>query len=648
MLADRYELSNVKAALLPPNRITPFPTAEDRPAWEALLPETRERWIALAEQYKDYVWPALKVEHYMAYWRSGELDTRSRSVFERRSVLGILALAECIEGKGRFLDQVINGIFVICEETTWVPPLHRLHAKENMQECMPDASDHIVELVTSATSDLLIWIRYTMRQWLDAVSPRICRRIAAEVRERLLVPYMKKDDYWWMGFLEGVRVNNWNPWCNSSALMGFLLLEEDPDVRAAAVHKIMRSLDAFIHTYSPDGCCDEGPGYWGPSGGGLYVALELLAAATGGAVDVFDEPLIGDIGNYIYKAHIHERYFVDFADGDVKPLIGGAVMYRYGKSTGDIRLQNLGASLPEGEPVIHIWFEMYAQLHALFQERERLEAGAKAPYVRDAWLPSAQVMTARQREGSEQGLFLAAKGGHNLESHNHNDVGSFMVFVDGRPLFVDVGTEEYTAQTFGPDRYELWYLQSQYHNLPTVRGVLQRNGAAYRAKDSAYEAEAAAAAGGASRLSLDIADAYPEAAGIRAWRRTFELARADRPQVEVTDRFELSGETADIFYSLMTPCEPVPAADGTIRFEYAPGAWAVLEFDEAHLEASVEVIANMESRLIRNWGERMNRIVLREKEPVAAGTRTIRIYRQADKHDGSTLGQKGDDSDVSS
>ncbi|WP_217594705.1 heparinase II/III family protein [Cohnella sp. GbtcB17] len=630
MLADRYELSSVKAALLPPDRITPFPKAEDRPSWESLLPDTRSRWIALAERYADYDWPALKVEHYRAYWKSGELDTRSRAVFERRSVLGILAIAECIEDKGRFLDQVINGIFVVCEETTWVPPLHRLHTKENLQECMPDASDHLVELVTSTTSDLLLWIRYTMQSRLDAISPRICRRIADEVRTRLLIPYMKRDDYWWMGFKEGVRVNNWNPWCNSSALMGFLLLEEDPDRRAEAVYKIMRSLDAFVGTYSPDGCCDEGPGYWGPSGGGLYVALELLAAATGGTIDVFDEPLIRDIGNYIYKAHIHGRYFVDFADGDVKPLIGGAVMYRYGKATKDLRLQNLGASLPEGEPVIHIWFELYAQLYALFQERERLESAARAPYVRDAWLPSAQVMTARQREGSEEGLFLAAKGGHNFESHNHNDVGSFMAFVDGRPLFVDLGTEEYTAQTFGPDRYSLWYLQSQYHNLPTVRGVLQRSGAEYRAKDAIYETEDAND-DGVSRLSLDIADAYPAEAGIRVWRRTFTLDRAERPQIEIADRFELDNETSDLFYSLMTPCEPLPAADGTIRLEYAPGRAAVLAFDRDHLEAVVEPISTMASRLIRNWGERMYRIVLREKRPTRSGSRTIRIYREEDK-----------------
>ncbi|QHT63168.1 hypothetical protein GXP70_26525 [Paenibacillus lycopersici] len=625
MLTDRYKDLNWNDALLPPERIAPFPKADDRAAWEGLLPETRERWVALAERYLNYDWPAMKAEDYRAYWTTGELNTRTRATFERRSVLGMLAVAECIEGRGRFLDQVINGIFVHCEETTWVPPLHRLHADKTSKECMPDKTDHIVELVTCATADLLLWIRYTMGTRLDAVSIRICRRIADEVRERLLVPYMNKDDYWWMGFQPGERVNNWNPWCNSSALMGFLLLEDDPDRRSEAIRKIMRSLDVFIRTYPADGCCDEGPGYWAPSGGGLFVALELLQGATNGAIDVFGEPLIRDIGAYIYKAHIHDRYFVNFADGDAMPLIGGDVMYRYGKRIGDERMMNLGASLREGEPVVHSWFGMYARLQALFHERERDERHASAPYVRDAWLPVSQVMTARTAEGSKEGLFLAAKGGHNKESHNHNDVGSFTVFIDGCPLFVDLGTEEYKAQTFGPDRFELWYLQSRYHNLPTVRGVLQHEGGEYRARDAVYAAD-----GAASALAIDIADAYPEESGIASWQRTFKLERAGVPHIEIVDRYVLQEATSDIYYSLMTPCEPIPAADGTYRFEYAPGRYAVLAFDRAHLRPIVEPIHTMESRLQRNWGERMYRLALHEREAAASGTRKLRIFRQED------------------
>lgn len=622
MLIERYGQAELADMLLPPERIAPFPKAENRLAWESLPNSTRERWIGLAERYAEYAWPAIRADYYRAYWTTGNLSRHTEAVFERRSVLGIMAVAECMEGAGRFLGQVVNGIMAVCEETTWVPPLHRLHTKQNMDECMPDPSDHRVELVTATTTDLLVWIRYLLKERLDAVSVRICRRIEQEIRARMLEPYMAYDDYWWMGFTEGTRVNNWNPWCNGGALMGFLLLERDSGNRAEAVRKIMRSLDAFIHTYPEDGCCDEGPMYWGASGGGLYGCLELLGEASGGKIDVFAEPLVRDIGTYIYKAHIHGDYFASFADGDAKAGIEGDVVYRYGKSIGDDRLMRFGASRSAAGPDIHGWFGMYGHLRNLFQERERAELEAKAPCVRDAWFAHTQVMIARERNGSELGLYIAAKGGHNLESHNHNDVGSFIVFVDGYPLFVDLGTEEYKAVTFGPDRYELWYLQSQYHNLPTVRGVLQRNGLAYRAKDAHYSQDETAA-----QLTLDIADAYSEEAGILSWRRTFKLARESGPHIAITDRFSLREPAANIEYNLITPYEPEMSEPGLFRFEYAAGRRVELTFEAACLNARCEKIDWMDDRLKRNWGERMYRLVFAEKQPLKDGKRTMIVSK---------------------
>ncbi len=89
----------------------------------------------------------------------------------------------------------------------------------------------------------------------------------------------------------------------------------------------------------------------------------------------------------------------------------------------------------------------------------------------------------RSSEGSAEGLYLAAQGGHNAESHNHNDVGNFIVYADGEPAIIDVGVETYTAKTFSAQRYEIWTMQSAYHNLPTVNGVMQGAGRQFEARD---------------------------------------------------------------------------------------------------------------------------------------------------------------------
>ena len=70
------------------------------------------------------------------------------------------------------------------------------------------------------------------------------------------------------------------------------------------------------------------------------------------------------------------------------------------------------------------------------------------------------MMAAREKPGSSEGLYVAAEGGHNAQSHNHNDVGNVIVFADGRPVLVDAGVEEYTSKTFSSRRYEIWTMQS--------------------------------------------------------------------------------------------------------------------------------------------------------------------------------------------
>lgn len=623
MLYERYGQERLEELGFGDGPIAPFPKAEDREAWGSLSSETRESVLRLADRYADYGWPVLRVSDYRAYWTSGDLSRLSLAYFERRSVLGILVIAECMEGEGKYFDQILNGIFAICEETTWVPPGHRSHWQEfDKEESIPSSKEFGVELSTVETARLLLWTRYLLGSKFDAISPRVNERIVRETKDRMLKPYLEHDDYWWQGFTPGERLNNWNPWCNGSVLAGFLLIEEDPDIRRAGIAKVMRSLDAFIAAYPIDGCCDEGPSYWSAAGGGLYECLELLSLASQGRFDIFGEQNVKDIGAYMPKVHIHGEYYAAFADCDAKASPGGGSVYRCGLSAKEESLVRLGASLPPlGAPNTRIWFNLYGYTRDLFIEKERLSQGAHAPYLRDAWFHVTEVMTARQREGTEQGLYVAAKGGNNGESHNHNDVGSFLVFADGYPLLVDVGTEEYTAQTFSSRRYELWYLQSQYHNLPTVRGVLQRESGRYKARSVEYSQQ-----GSRSELRMDIAEAYPEEAGIATWERSVRLDRDGVPSVTVRDVFTMQdGVPAEMFHSLVTPCEPVIKDEGSgeILLTYAPGKQALIRYEAEHLRARIERIDYMDSRLRRNWGDRMYRVVLEERQPVAAGERSI-------------------------
>ena len=303
-------------------------------------------------------------------------------------------------------------------------------------------------------------------------------------------------------------MNNWNPWIHSNLLTCALLMDADPARRAQTVHKILTSLDRFLDSYHDDGGCDEGPGYWSRAGASLFECLDLLHSASNGSVNYFDLPLVRQIGAYIYKVHIAGDWYVNFADAPAKVKPDGSLIYRYGKAAGDRDLQAFGAfQYQHTGPGLE---SLGRALPALFHGAEIRKAEARDPLVREAWLGGIQVAAARRRAGTTGGFYFAALGGHNAESHNHNDVGNFVVYLDGNPVLIDVGVESYTAKTFSSKRYEIWTMQSAFHNLPTINGVMQAAGRQYEARDVGFHADDAAA-----EFTADLAAAYPERSGRR-------------------------------------------------------------------------------------------------------------------------------------
>ena len=312
---------------------------------------------------------------------------------------------------------------------------------------------------------------------------------------------------------------------------------------------------------------------------------------------------------------------MDFADGDAIVPVSGAV-YNYGKNINDECLVKLGASLTNTKPKIMSWFDVYDNAQNILTEKEKRGTGYKPPYIRDAWMPVSEVMTARETENSEKGLFVAAKAGHNGESHNHNDIGNFIVYMDGRPVIIDLGTEEYTAKTFSPDRFDLWYLQSQFHNCPTINGFMQRDGKEYRAQGVKYTKTA-----GCSGMEADISGAYQPEAGIVYWRRLVGLNRDGGAFVEVVDEYQLKNNPAEVKYHFMLAVEPSISGEGEITLRCGDDGTLLFIYDFNNLKAEIEKIEITESRLLANWGNIIYRITFIEKTPASKGKRVFRIAK---------------------
>ncbi len=273
--------------------------------------------------------------------------------------------------------------------------------------------------------------------------------------------------------------------------------------------------------------------------------------------------------------------------------------------------------MPQPRSTIRSGGSLGRVLPALFNLTAIQSAPKAQPLVRDVWMPGIQVMAARMTEGSAKGLYIAAQGGHNAESHNHNDVGNFMVFADGKPAIIDIGVETYSAKTFSSKRYDIWTMQSAYHNLPTIGGVMQAAGRQYAASDVSYRSDDSAA-----ELNLNIAKAYPPEAGLESWKRTLRFDRAKK-QIEVRDDYALAKVKGPITLTLMTPCKVTHSGAGELTLA---GTVKVL-FDGKALTATTEEVKVTDGRLSRTWGERVYRILLTAEKPAAKGSFVVKIVQ---------------------
>jgi hypothetical protein len=601
-ISGSFDSEKLSKTLLSTDEWRPFPRLSDRKAWENLPADISTSLIRQAEAHAGSPWPVLPATVFLDYVRNGNRSRYERIRSERRDRLRGLVLAECVEAKGRFADDIANGIWTTCEESFWGVPAHMNAQKAGSG--LPDPAEHIVDLFAAETGSLLAWTDYLIAPTLEKVSPLITKRIRTEIDRRILTPCLERTDFGWMGFNPSPRPpNNWNPWINSNWLTCALLSEPDARRRSQAVAKAMKSLDKFLAGYHPDGGCDEGPSYWFRAGGSLFDCLELLYSASNGAIDHYADPLVREIGRYIYRVHIDGEWFIDFADASARIHPAGDLVFRYGKRTGDADLQAFGAhfaALPDRGDSIG------RQLYAIFNWEQVKSAGNTPPLVRDAWMPGIQVMAARLKSGSAQGLYLAAQGGHNAESHNHNDVGNFIVYSDGEPAIIDAGVETYTAKTFSSKRYEIWTMQSAYHNLPTIRGVMQKDGREFEARDVAYRSTDRA-----TEFSLDIAGAYPPEAGVQQWKRSLRLDRSAN-EVTISGRCTLSAP-APIMFSLMAAKAPREKAPGVLEI---PTTKPVeISFDAKKLSAKIEEIRIEDARLKSSWGDRIHRITLSGDAP---------------------------------
>lgn len=612
ILAKEAKSIDLTKALITDNSWNKLPGYRDRQFWESLPANVRQEYIRKAESYLDYNWPVVRATDYLEFIRSG--DRRQQVYSACSNALTGLVMGELAEGKGRFMDQIINAVWYYSEQTWWGWSAHLGAQKSGAG--LPDINEPYVDLGVGEITSNLSWTWYLFKDEFIKVHPLIAKRLKQEITEKALEPYFKRDDWGYMGF-NGGRPNNWNPWINSNMLISYMLIESDPVKKVAEVNKIINSLDKFLNGYSDDGGCDEGPSYWGAAGALLYENLELLQIATAGKFNVFDDPLVQNIGKYFYQVNIHAPYFINFADADATTGGNASVVYRYGKAINDPVMQKFGSYLAN----LGKWGDgplggkIGEQIMNLGLVKEIRGAEAKEALVADFCFPDTEVAGARDKEGSFSGFFFGAKGGFNAESHNHNDIGSCLMYFDGKPCLIDLGREEYVAKTFSSKRYEIWTMQSGYHNLPVINGVEQKDGEKFKARNSSFNKSAKSAT-----FTTEIAGAYPADAKVKSWVRSYTLNRGK--SFVINDKFELSESNGTTSSNLITYCKVTQVKPGLLKFE-GDGFNLNMTYNPKIVKPALEFKPVTDRSLRRYWPDGVTRIKLEFINPGLKGSNSV-------------------------
>lgn len=537
----------------------------------------REDALREADKALSFEIPPLPANLYMEYAENGNRNNYETPYFQRRTNLDYLIIGALYDKKEAYIRKMIDIIWAVCEESSWVIPAHSIDRNIVLNgRKLADTYDRPVEvdLFSSATGAVLSMAYYFFKEDFDRLADGVVSaRIEFEIKKRILEPFAEREIRCMYRFL-----NNWVSWVSSNVLLCAAIFEKQQYKLRTIVSSGMMYMDRLVGTYADDCGCNEGASYWTVSVATLFDAAEIICDITDGQIDVTSHPFFKKACRYIFDMciDVENDVFVNFADCGNHVYPDGDLVYRMGRKLNDGNLVHLGTELRKKKTgdTYPRYIGSYVPYRIFKNLFDNIPAKETQAPLSDCVYKDLQVAVFRRNGG-----IAVIKGGHNGESHNHNDLGTVIVFNGNEPVFIDVGPMEYTKDTFGPNRYNLWINQSLYHNVPEINGCAQHEGREYRT--SLFEFSDSSA-------TVEYSGGYGPEAGADKCLRTLE---AEESGFVIKDSVSAPGSC---IFSFMTKYEP--------RFNGKTAAIgnATVSFDGADCIETETII--LESGVLkRNW-----------------------------------------------
>lgn len=529
----------------------------------------------VAERARHEAIPKLSFTEFHTFSLTGTRIEYEIPYFERRGRLLALTIMIMLDESDTYVEALENLVWEICNEYAWALPAHLPDTMERvLASRIPP--NRVVDLFAAETAHGLAEMLYLVG---DRLSSWVVSRVKDEIEQRVFQPVFESSYH----FLWTAVTNNWSAVCGGAVGMAALLLVEDRERLAGMQDRVVSAMDSFLAGYGDDGCCPEGVGYWNYGFGYFVYWAEMLYECTGGAINLLEQDKIKRIAEFPGNVMLNDTLCINYSDCNAT----------YRPNTGLIsRLCSRLAIAPPDMTRVpsfhadHCYRWPHQIRNLLWTEPERLQRSTESKsqyYTSTDWVVD-------KRETPVGLLAFSAKGGHNHEAHNHNDLGHFILHVAGESLLADLGGGVYTRDYFGVTRYSHLHTSSAGHSVPVINGNEQLDGEAYRAVVTKYDKDS-----DRLKFELDLTSAYPLDSGIRAFHRAYEWMCCQEEaaaQLLITDRFvfeekenEVERSVTEHFISYHKP--DIRGSEVTWRGEKGTVS---LHFDPTVLTAEVEAL----------------------------------------------------------
>lgn len=624
--------------------------------WNAVPEEMRNDYIRLGEQYLNSAWEAIPDSVFAEFRTNGNRTRYEVASFGIRTQFACLVMAEMMEGKARFVPSICQGLHYFLEkEPWWGIPAHYPKAKP-LHDVQP------VDLFNAETSSMLAWTLYMLGTEIDRQEEGLSDAVRKEIEYRFLTPTLNEPQGW------KHNANNWNTWITSNWLACVLICERDAAKRGAAIRGIHDDLRLFLKGYPDDGACEEGVAYWDRAGASFFESLYLLEEADKlqrkrlGLADGQKERLadgqnygqednwlkgllctssdsihylldltpkekekVHRMGQYLTTMHIHDLHFVNYSDAASFCVPNINILFPFGMYEQDENMMQLAAYVGRKYDYLKKPSTLFLQsgnfptlgreLMLLSMLPQFIQTKAVQPRTQEAYLQNSQILVA-----SNADWFVSMKGGNNAESHNHNDLGNFVIYYLNQPVIIDLGRDTYTSQSFSNRRFELMNCRSAYHNVPLINGFEQKDGRGYRTSNVEH-----ISGGGISSFGFNIENAYPKETDVTKWERvlTFDGRETAEETVKVHEIFEYAKGNAATQLVLMCYGEPrfdkkknVLLADGKVRLCIGKSKASKSErsLSKSDVHVSWEKVNMPDGIMKTQWNDNVYRIFLTLKQ----------------------------------